>query len=88
MLEDDPSPKPRWWLIVTAAVLAVLTLYYYTGSWPIVVLFFAVFAVFVAYHVMRTRRPSGHTCVRCGARLNPNARECRSCGSAAWTIRD
>lgn len=88
MSEDDFSQKPRWWLIVTAAVLAVLTLYYYTGSWPIVAVFFAALAAFVGYHVSRTRRPSSHACIRCGARLNPNARQCNSCGSAAWTVRD
>jgi hypothetical protein len=84
-MEDSPR-RPRWWLIFTAAVLAVLTLYYYTGSWVIVVLFFAVFGVFVAYQKTRTSKPSSHTCLRCGAKLNPNARECRSCGSASWTI--
>jgi ribosomal protein L40E len=82
---DDSSRKPRWWLIITAAVLAVLTLYYYTGSWLIVALFFAAFGVFVAYQKARTGKPSSHACLRCGAKLNPNARECRSCGSASWT---
>ncbi len=85
---DDSPRKPRWWLIVTAAVLAVLTLYYYTGSWVIVVLFFAAFGAFVAYQTTRTRKASSHACLRCGAKLNPNARQCSSCGSASWTIRN
>lgn len=83
---DDSRRKQRWWLIVTAAVLAVLTLYYYTGSWIIVVLFFLAFATFVAFQTARARKPSSHACIRCGAKLNPNARECGSCGSASWTI--
>ncbi len=85
---DDSHRKPRWWLITTAAVLAVLTLYYYTGSWFIVVLFFAAFGALVAYQTTRARRPSSNACLRCGARLNPNARQCNSCGSASWTSRD
>ena len=85
---DDFSPKSRWWLVLTAAVLAVLILYYYTGSWLIVVLFFAAFGAFVVYQMMRARRPAAHACIRCGARLSPNARQCDSCGSAAWTIRN
>lgn len=53
---DESWRKPRWWLIVTAAVLAVLTLYYYTGSWTIVVLFFAAFGAFVGFQKIRARR--------------------------------
>ena len=85
---DDSHSKPRWWLILTAAVLAVLTLYYYTGSWLIVVLFFAAFGAFVAYQTTRGRNPASHACLRCGAKLNPNARQCNACGSASWTIRN
>jgi hypothetical protein len=79
---DESWRKPRWWLIVTAAVLAVLTLYYYTGSWTIVVLFFAAFGAFVGYQKTRTRRVATVTCIRCGTKLNVNARECKACGSA------
>jgi ribosomal protein L40E len=85
---DDSLRKPRWWLIVTAAILAVLTLYYYTGSWLIVVLFFAAFGALVAYQRRGARKPSTHACLRCGAMLNPNARQCSSCGSASWTVRN
>ena len=85
---DEQIHKPRWWLIITAAILAVLTLYYYTASWVVVVVFFAAFGTFVAYQTMRARKPPSYACVRCGAKLNPNARECNSCGSASWTIRN
>jgi ribosomal protein L40E len=85
---DDSPRKPRWWLIATAAVLAVVTLYYYTGSCLIVVLFFAALGAFVAYQTARARRPSSNVCLHCGATLNPNARQCNSCGSASWTIRN
>jgi ribosomal protein L40E len=85
---DNSPRKTQLWLIITAAVLAVLTLYYYTGSWVIVVLFFAVIGALVVYQTARARTPSSYECVRCGAKLNPNARECNSCGSANWTIRN
>jgi len=85
---DDSPRKPQWWLIATAAVLAVLTLYYYTGSWAFVALFFAALATFVAYQTIRARKPSSYACVRCGAKLNPNARQCSACGGASWTVRD
>jgi ribosomal protein L40E len=87
-MDEDSPRKTQWWLIITAAVLAVLTLYYYTGSWIIVALFFAVLGSFVAYQTARARKPPSHACIRCGAKLNPNARECASCGSASWTIRN
>jgi ribosomal protein L40E len=85
---DDSPRKTQWWLIITAAVLAVLTLYYYTGSWEIVVLFFAAFGAFVFYQATRARRPPSYECVRCGAKLNPNARQCNACGSAGWRTRN
>ena len=85
---DDSPRKPRWWLIVTAAVLAVLTLFYYTGSWVFVLLFFLAFGAFVAVRAMRIKKPASYACMHCGAKLNPNARQCSSCGSASWTIRN
>lgn len=84
---DDSPRKTQWWLIGTAAVLAVLTLFYYTGSWIIVALFFAALGMFVTYQSRRGRKPSLFICVRCGANLNPNARQCSACGSASWTTR-
>jgi hypothetical protein len=85
---DDSPRKPQWWLMATAAVGAVLMLYYYTGSWLIAMLFFAAFGALAAYHSTRAGKPSSHTCARCGAKLNPNARQCNSCGSASWTVRN
>jgi ribosomal protein L40E len=85
---DDSPRKQQWWLIATAGVLAVLMLYYYTGSWMVVALSFAALGAFVVYQTTRARRPASHSCVRCGAEMNPNARQCKSCGSASWTIRN
>jgi len=45
---DDSSHRPRGWLAVTAAVIAVLTLFYFTGSWIVVAVFFLALAVLVA----------------------------------------
>ncbi len=86
-MNDSPGKK-RWWLIATAAVLAVLTLYYYTDSWVVVALFLGAVGAFVAFQTRGRRRSASHACVRCGAALNPNARQCDSCGSASWTVRD
>jgi len=86
-MEDSPR-KTQWWLTATAAVVAVLTLFYYTGSWIVVALFFAILGGLVAYQSARSRRPSLHACIRCGAKLNPNARDCRACGSAGWTVKN
>ena len=83
---DDSPRKTRWWFSAVAAMIAVLMLYYYTGSWIIVALFFAALGALVAYQATRVRRPPSHACVRCGAILNPNARQCDSCGSASWTL--
>jgi hypothetical protein len=85
-MDDDSPRKTRWWLIVTAAVLAVVTLYYYTGSWIMVALFFAAFGGLVLYQKTRAAKPPSHACLRCGAKLNPNARQCSACGSASWTV--
>jgi ribosomal protein L40E len=79
--------KQRWWLTATAALLAVLMLYYYTGSWIAVALVLAAFGAFAAFQTTRTRRAPSHACLRCGAELNPNARQCNACGSASWTIK-
>lgn len=85
---DDGPLKPQPWLIATAAVVAVLTLFYFTGSWIAVALFFLALAVLVFLSKRRARKAASHTCLRCGALLNPNARECRACGSASWTVRN
>jgi hypothetical protein len=84
---DDSPGKKRWWLTATAAILAVLTLCYYTDSWMIAALFLAAAAGLVTWQATRGARPSSHACVRCGAELNPNARRCDACGSASWTIK-
>jgi ribosomal protein L40E len=83
---DEYPRKPQTWLIATAVILAILMLYYYTGSWVAVMLLSAALAAFIAYQATRASRRPSHVCVRCGAKLNPNARQCNSCGSASWTI--
>jgi hypothetical protein len=85
-MDDSPRKKP-WWTLATAAVLAVATLYYFTGSWAVVVLFLAGAGALIAYQG-RGGTAASHACVRCGAKLNPNARQCDACGSASWTVRN
>jgi hypothetical protein len=81
----EESPR-KTWLIATAAILAILMLYYYTGSWAAVLLLFLALAAFIAFHAKRPGKRPSQQCIRCGAKLNPNARQCDSCGSASWTI--
>lgn len=83
----EDSPRQKWWLIATAAIVALLTLFYYTGSWLMVAIFLAVIGAFVAIERLRAAKPASNLCLRCGAPLNPNARQCRDCGSASWTAR-
>ena len=81
----EESRKPKWWTIATAGVLALLTLYYYTGSWVMVVLFLAAIGVFVGFQSIRAAKTPSNVCLRCGERMNRNARQCSACGSASWT---
>lgn len=83
---DESPRKPQPWLIATAAIVAILMLYYYTGSWPAVVLLVGALGAFIFYQSTRTNKRLSHQCIRCGAKLNPNARRCDACGSASWTI--
>jgi uncharacterized membrane protein YjjP (DUF1212 family) len=84
---DDAPRTQRWLLTATAFVLALLVLYYYTGSWMMVVLLFAAAMAFIAYQSARDRRAPAPVCLRCGERWNANARHCDSCRSASWTTR-
>ncbi len=81
------SRRPKWWMVATAAVLALLTLYYYTGSWVMVVLFLAAIGGLVGFQAIRDAKPSSNVCLRCGEPLNRNARQCSACGSVSWTTR-
>ncbi|MEQ1946182.1 MAG: zinc ribbon domain-containing protein [Bryobacteraceae bacterium] len=80
--------KRQLWLGWVAAVLAALTVYYYVGSWIIT----GVIASIGAAAMLRQSRPRGASkpagvyCLNCGETMNPNARECSSCGSTRWTV--
>lgn len=96
-LADDPGGeelrRPRWWAWV-AGLLAVIFMLYETGSWILTGLCFAALAGLVIYHSSGRQRGSrGKTaaaryCLKCGEALNPNARECRTCGSASWSFKN
>jgi hypothetical protein len=85
--------RPRWWAWV-AGLLAVIFMLYETGSWILTGLCFAALAGLVIYHSSgRGRASRGKTaaaryCLKCGEALNPNARECRACGSASWSFKN
>jgi hypothetical protein len=62
----------------------MLTLFYYVGSWVVVGIVAAAGAGFLAYQSSRSRGSLNRSemyCLDCGETLNPNARECDSCGS-------
>jgi hypothetical protein len=87
----EPSLRPQRWLAWVAAVLVVLTLFYYTQSWLAVGIIASAVAAFFAYQVSRSRqspKPASAYCLDCGETLSPNARQCTSCGSARWTIKN
>jgi ribosomal protein L40E len=96
--DNEPLRRPRWWAWV-AGLLAVIFMLYETGSWILTGLCFAALAGLVIYHSSGRGRASrfkmtgrGKTaaryCLKCGEALNPNARECRACGSAAWSFKN
>ena len=76
------------WLGWVAAVLAALTVYYYVGSWIVTGVIAAIGAGALIYHSRsgETSQRGGARCLDCGEAMNPNARECSSCGSTRWTI--
>jgi hypothetical protein len=93
--------RPRWWAWVAGA-LAILFMFYETGSLILTGLCFAALAGFVIYHIYRSsgrgRASRGQSrgavigparyCLKCGEQLNSNARECRACGSASWSFKN
>jgi ribosomal protein L40E len=85
----DDLRTPRWWIWV-AAVLAILLLFYETGSWVLTAILFLGFGAFVIYQTRSHQKPNAPAmyCLRCNAKLNPNARECRACGSASWSYKN
>jgi hypothetical protein len=78
--------KTSWWVIGIAAVLAVLLLFYSTGTWAGFGLCIAGIVALLLWQVFRTGKASSVRCMKCGQKLNPNARQCESCGSASWTV--
>ena len=85
MGEPEEPHRPRKWLSFVAAALALLMLFYYVGSWVLVGIFAAAVAILLAYQSSRSRQSRKPTCLNCGETLNPNARDCSSCGSTRWT---
>ncbi len=85
----DDLRSPRWWIWV-AAVLAILLLFYETGSWILTAILFGGFGAFVIYQTRSHEKPKAPAmyCLKCGAKLNANARECRACGSASWSYKN
>jgi hypothetical protein len=86
----EPPLRRQRWLGWVAAVLVVLTLFYYIPSWWAVGVCGAAIAALILYQSARSRerrKPANVYCLNCGETLNPNARQCASCGSTRWTAR-
>ena len=83
------TDRPRWWLIVVAALTAAIFLYQSIGLAGVMVLLAAFGAGSAGYRLYRSRRAGqapGVRCLTCGETLSPTARNCKYCGSARWTI--
>ena len=80
--------KRQAWLGWVAAALAAVTTYYYVGSWIVTGIIAAIGAGALLFHsrAQAAPKPSRMQCLNCGEPMNPNARECSSCGSTRWTI--
>jgi hypothetical protein len=94
--DNEPLRRPRWWAWV-AGLLAVIFMLYETGSWILTALCFTAIAGLVIYHSSGRGRRGGSRgktttaaryCLKCGEALNPNARDCRACGSASWSFKN
>ena len=83
----DGERRTQWWVILIAAVLAALMLLYSTESWAGFGFCIAAIAIFWIWQRSRATKPAATSicCAKCGEKLNPNARQCASCGSASWT---
>jgi hypothetical protein len=81
----------RWWLIGVAALLAILmvadSIGLEAGAW----LAAAIGAGALGHRWYRARRGAPGPvvyCLRCGETLAPTARQCKSCGSASWSMKN
>jgi hypothetical protein len=85
----EPLRRPAWWAWV-AAMMAIVFLFYETGSWIITALCCTALTGFAIYQTLHREKPASASmyCLKCGEKLNPNARECRACGSASWSYKN
>jgi len=87
----EPQLKRQRWIASVAAVLTVLMLFYYVGSWWVVGFLVAAGGALVVFQASRNRNRGNAAaayCLNCGESLNRNARQCGSCGSIRWTVRE
>jgi hypothetical protein len=82
---ESPS-RTQHWVIWIAASLALLLLFYSTGTWEGFGLCIAGILALLLWQLFRRGKSPAVACIKCGEKLNPNARHCDSCGSASWTI--
>jgi hypothetical protein len=82
---ESPRTTQRW-VIGLAAVLAVLLLFYSTGTLVGFGLCIGGIAVLLVSQSFRKGKSSSIRCMKCGQKLNSNARQCDSCGSASWSV--
>jgi hypothetical protein len=83
------TDRPRWWLVVVAALTAAIFLYQSIGLGGAMLLVAGSVAAMVVYRFFRSRKrgdPSGVRCLTCGETLPATARQCKYCGSARWTV--
>ena len=82
--------RARGWLIAVAALMAAVLLAQSVGVVAGLGLIVLCVAGILGYRFYRNKRPARGPavyCLRCGEQLAPTARQCKSCGSASWTMR-
>jgi hypothetical protein len=81
----------RWWLTAVAAAMAVLMVAGSIGLEAGACVAAAIGAGVLGYRFYRARHPATGPvvyCLRCGETLAPTARQCKSCGSASWSMKN
>ncbi len=79
--------RTRWWLIAVAGLLAAVIVIETIGFRFAVALATVALAAIYGYRFLKTRRPPGVYCLKCGEQLPSTARHCDYCGSAATSRR-
>ncbi len=83
--------EKRWWIIVVAALLAILMVRDSIGLTAGALVAAVIGAGVLGYRAYRRKNPARGPevyCLRCGETLASTARHCKHCGSASWSMKN